>query len=273
MSDRSLLVRHQNIAQGLTISLSPHDAGWDHIGFDLLRSAAGASWEGRTGEREVGLVPVAGTARVVSSVGEWPAVGGRSSPFDGLPHCLYLPANTSYRIEAQSALEMAICSAPATASHPPLLVTPDQVQVHTRGEGQCQRQIRDILMEDTPAADSLLLTEVYSPAGNWSSYPPHKHDEDRMPAESPLEETYYFKIKPAQGFALQRVYTSDGTLDQTVAPRDGDLVLVPRGYHTVGAPHAYEVWYLNVLAGPRRTLRVAFDPEHVWIKDSWERAW
>jgi 5-deoxy-glucuronate isomerase len=146
------------------------------------------------------------------------------------------------------------------------------VEVHTRGEGQCQREIHNILMEDRPAG-SLLLTEVYSPAGNWSSYPPHKHDEDHLPEESQLEESYYFRINPPQGFAMQRVYTSDGSLDQTVSPRNGDLVLVPRGYHVVGAPHGYEVYYLNVLAGPTRALRVTFDPDHVWVKENWDRVW
>jgi 5-deoxy-glucuronate isomerase len=199
-------------------------------------------------------------------------VGGRADPFSGLPHCLYLPGGRSYRIEATSALELAICSGPARGDRTPYLIAPDEIQVHTRGEGTCRREIHDILMEDRPAG-SLLLTEIVSPAGNWSSYPGHKHDEDRLPDESQLEESYYFHIKPAQGFALERVYTADGSLDQTVAARHGDLVLVPRGYHVVAAAANYDVWYLNVLAGPKRALRVTFDPDHVWIKDSWGRAW
>lgn len=271
MSERSLLVRGNGTDHGLALSLKPEDAGWTYIGFDLLRLPAGASWEGHTGDREVGLVSVGGVARVTSSAGSWD-VGGRKDPFDGLPHCLYLPGGLDYRIEATTALELAICSAPAVGNHRPRLITPDDVHVHTRGEGQCKREIHDILMEDRDAG-SLLITEVHSPAGNWSSYPPHKHDVDRLPEESQLEESYYFHIKPRQGFALERVYTTDGSLDQSVAARHGDLVLVPRGYHVVGAPAGYEVYYLNVLAGPKRALRVTFDPDHVWIKDSWGRAW
>src|SRR5690349_346019 len=146
MSDRSLLVRHDDTDNGLALSLSPHDAGWTYIGFDLLRLPAGASWEGSTGDREVALVSVAGTARVSSSAGEWSEVGGRASPFDGLPHCLYLPAHTDYRIEARTALELAICGAPAAGDHAAHLYTPDDVHVHIRGDGQCQREIHDMLM-------------------------------------------------------------------------------------------------------------------------------
>jgi 5-deoxy-glucuronate isomerase len=272
MSEQSLLVRGSGTTHGPALSLTPEQAGWTYIGFDLLRLAAGETWNGATGEREVALVSIGGVARVNSGENHW-GVGGRPTPFEGLPHCLYLPPGTDYRVDAATALEMAICSAPAAGVQlPPRLYLPEDVQVHTRGEGQCQREIHDILMEDRPAG-SLLLTEVYSPAGNWSSYPPHKHDEDRMPEESQLEESYYFRINPPQGFALQRVYTGDGSLDQTVAPRNGDLVLVPRGYHVVGAPHGYEVYYLNVLAGPTRALRVTFDPDHVWVKESWGRVW
>jgi 5-deoxy-glucuronate isomerase len=113
-------------------------------------------------------------------------------------------------------------------------------------------------------ADSLLVCEVLTPAGHWSSYPPHKHDRDALPEESLLEETYYHRISPAHGFALQRVYTADGGLDETVTVRDGDIVLVPRGYHTVSAPPGYELYYLNVMAGPTRAWAVANDPAHEW---------
>jgi 5-deoxy-glucuronate isomerase len=272
MSERSLLIRGNGTEYGLAVSLTPEDAGWTYIGFDLLRLPEGAAWEGETGDREAALVSIGGIAQVSSDLGAWD-VGGRPSPFEGLPHCLYLPPHTAYQVEAEGPVELAICTAPAAdgayAAH---LYTPADVHVHTRGEDQSRREIHDILMEDRQAG-RLLLTEVLSPAGNWSSYPPHKHDEDRLPEESQLEETYYFRVRPAQGFALQRVYTSDGSLDEVVAPRDGDLVLVPRGYHTVGAPDHYEVYYLNVLAGPKRALRVTFDQDHVWIKDRWGRPW
>ena len=137
-------------------------------------------------------------------------------------------------------------------------VTPE-----TRGHGAHARTINPILMGDEQA-ESLLVCEVYTPPGHWSSYPPHKHDRDAMPEESFLEETYYFRIDPPQGFGLQRVYTDDRSLDETLSVRDRDTVLVPRGYHTVSAPPGYAVYYLNVMAGPTRAWAVANDPDHEW---------
>jgi 5-deoxy-glucuronate isomerase len=128
-----------------------------------------------------------------------------------------------------------------------------------------ERTIHHILMEDV-AAESLLVTEVVTPAGNWSSYPPHKHDTDDPPRETQLEETYYHRLRDTRGFAMQRVYTSDGSLDETMSVRDGDLVLVPRGFHTVSAAPGYELYYLNVMSGPVRRWCVTFDPEHEWLR-------
>ena len=139
-----------------------------------------------------------------------------------------------------------------------------EMEVETRGFGAQERTVTPILMGDREA-DSLLVCEVLTPPGHWSSYPPHKHDRDALPEESLLEETYYHRIDPASGFALQRVYTGDGNLDETLAVRDRDVVLVPRGYHTVSAPPGYAVYYLNVMAGPVREWAIANDPDHEWM--------
>jgi len=137
-----------------------------------------------------------------------------------------------------------------------------EIEVETRGYGALERTVSPILMADREA-DSLLVCEVITPGGHWSSYPPHKHDTDDPPRETQLEETYYYRLRdPKRGFAIQRVYTADRSLDESVAARDGDLVLVPRGFHTVSAPPGYEVYYLNVMAGPRREWKVTFDPDH-----------
>jgi 5-deoxy-glucuronate isomerase len=140
------------------------------------------------------------------------------------------------------------------------------VEVEVRGHGSQERFVRPILMADREA-ESLLVCEVLTPAGHWSSYPPHKHDRDDPPRETLLEETYYHRVRPAGGFGLQRVYTDDGTLDQTLAFGDRDCVLVPRGYHTVSAPPGYEVYYLNVMAGPVRAWSVVDDPDHAWTRE------
>ena len=147
---------------------------------------------------------------------------------------------------------------------PARVIPPEDVETLTRGKGTNTRHVRNILSE-TAAAESLLVVEVITPSGHWSSYPPHKHDRDDLPRESLLEETYYHRFSPPQGFALQRVYTDDRELDETMAVGDRDVVLVPRGYHPVGAAHGYDLYYLNGMAGPKRTWRFHNDPAHEWL--------
>jgi 5-deoxy-glucuronate isomerase len=142
----------------------------------------------------------------------------------------------------------------------------DEIDVELRGHGALQRTVSPILMGDREA-EALLVCEVLTPAGHWSSYPPHKHDRDDPPGETLLEETYYHRLSPAGGFGLQRVYSDDRSLDEALAFGDGDCVLVPRGYHTVSAPPGYELYYLNVMAGPTRAWAVADDPDHAWTRD------
>jgi 5-deoxy-glucuronate isomerase len=237
-------------------AVTPESAGWSYVSFE----AATPPLDGSTGANELCIVVIAGACTVRSSHGAW-EVGGRPDPWSGLPDAVYLPPGTGYSVEGDS--EVGLCSAPAASGAEARVLPGGRVVVETRGHGAHERTIRPILMGDE-AADSLLVCEVLTPAGHWSSYPPHKHDRDAMPEESFLEETYYHRVRPPQGFALQRVYTADGSLDETVAVRDGDVVLVPRGYHTVSAPPGYDLYYLNVMAGPTRAWAVANDPDHEW---------
>ena len=233
--------------------VTPESAGWSYVGFEVVRSPV----ERDTGSGEHCVVVLSGTC----SIGDWRDLGGRADPFSGMPDAVYLPPGTRYAIEGDA--EVAICSAPARDGATARVLRGADVETETRGHGAHERYIKPILMADQPA-DSLLVCEVLTPAGHWSSYPPHKHDRDAMPEESLLEETYYHRIAPDHGFALQRVYTADGSLDETVTVRDGDIVLVPRGYHTVSAPPGYDLYYLNVMAGPTRAWAVANDPDHEW---------
>ena len=150
---------------------------------------------------------------------------------------------------------------------PARLIAPQDMDRETRGEGTNVRHVCNIL-PDTAVADSLLVVEVITPGGNWSSYPPHRHDTDDLPKQSNLEETYYHRLNPSQGFAFQRVYTDDRSLDETMSVEDGDVVMVPKGYHPVGAPHGYDLYYLNVMAGPTREWQFHNDPDHEWIIDN-----
>jgi 5-deoxy-glucuronate isomerase len=241
--------------------VTPQSAGWSYVGFEVVQLADGDRVARETGDRELCLVVVEGSCHVRSEHGDWPGLGGRPDPFSGTPDAAYLPPGTAYEVEGSG--EVALCTAPAREGAQPRVLPGDEIEIEVRGHGAQERTVTPILMGDR-AADSLLVCEVLTPPGHWSSYPPHKHDRDATPEESLLEETYYHRISPAQGFALQRVYTGDGELDETVAVRDRDVVLVPRGYHTVSAPPGYAVYYLNVMAGPVRSWAIANDPDHEW---------
>jgi 5-deoxy-glucuronate isomerase len=252
-------------ADGLVHHVTPQNAGWTYVGFDVHKLAAGATVARKTGDRENCLVLLSGAARVTDATTDFGILGERASPFEGAPWSVYVPAESSWAVTAESPCEIAVCSAPGSGKHRARAIGPTDVKLETRGQGTNTRHVRNILAEGDNAAASLLVVEVITPGGNWSSYPPHKHDRDALPQESLLEETYYHRLKPSQGFALQRVYTDDRSLDETFSVGDGDVVLVPRGYHPVGAPHGYDLYYLNVMAGPKRTWRFWNDPQHAWM--------
>jgi 5-deoxy-glucuronate isomerase len=250
--------------QGRIHSVTPQSAGWTYVGFEVFDLKAGQNLTQETKDREACIVMLAGKAKASAGGQEFGTIGGRSSPFEADPWSLYAPARSQWSLVAETDCEIAVCTAPGTGGLPPRVIAPDQVGQETRGKGTNTRHVRNILPETEPA-ESLLVVEVITPSGNWSSYPPHKHDRDALPAESFLEETYYHRLNPPQGFALQRVYTDDRSLDETLAASDRDVVLVPRGYHPVAAPHGYDLYYLNVMAGPRRVWKFHNDPAHAWM--------
>jgi len=247
------------------IHVTPQSAGWTYVGFDLHRLAAGRTIEADTGDREACLVLVSGRARIEAGVQDFGTVGERSSPFEGKPFSVYVPAGSHWRVAAASELTLAVCSAPGRpGARKPRLIAPSELGQETRGKGSNTRSVTNILPE-TAEADALLVVEVITPGGHTSSYPPHKHDADDLPHESLLEETYYHRLKPAQGFAFQRIYTDDRSLDETVTVEDGDVTLVPKGYHPCAAIYGYDLYYLNVMAGPRRLWRFHNAKEHEWL--------
>jgi 5-deoxy-glucuronate isomerase len=256
-------------ADGSLLTVTPESAGWTYVGLEVLRLASGVGAERETAEREVCIVVLGGTVNVSSAHGEWTAVGQRPDPFSGMPEAAYLPPRTSFTVTGaggQGAAEVALCFAPASTGATARLLPGAAITPETRGSGACERVVHAILMGAAEnEAESLLVTEVLTPGGNWSSYPPHRHDRDALPEESYLEEAYYHRIDPPQGFVVQRIYSDDRSLDETLAVRDGEVVLVPRGYHPVGAPAGYRSYYLNVMAGPHRTWVFHNDPDHEWL--------
>ncbi|MGD9966246.1 MAG: 5-deoxy-glucuronate isomerase [Hyphomonadaceae bacterium] len=250
---------------GAVLEVTPESAGWTYVGFKVLKLDPGESAGGGESAREACIIVLSGRCDVEVGGQRFENIGRRMSVFeDAPPAAVYAPAGALYAITARTPLEVAIGSAPGQGGGEARLIPSDRISRETRGQGTNTRYVRNILPE-TERADSLLIAEVITPGGNWSSYPPHKHDRLAEPEESHLEEVYYHRLNPPQGFAFQRVYTDDRSLDETVSVEDGDVVLVPRGYHPVGAPHGYDLYYLNIMAGPKRTWIFNNDPAHAWI--------
>ena len=245
--------------------ITPENAGWTYVGFDLFRLDPKGVAEGGLPDKEVCLVILSGKAKITVDGKDLGELGGRMSPFEGKGWSVYAPAGARWTVEATTPLEIAACTAPGRpGSHPVRVIGPDQQETITRGKGTNTRYPNNILPETDPA-ESLLVVEVITPGGHTSSYPPHKHDRDALPEESYLEETYYHRFSKPQGFGFQRVYTEDRSLDETMLIEDHDVVLVPRGYHPVAACAGYDIYYLNVMAGPRRTWKFYNAPEHAWM--------
>jgi 5-deoxy-glucuronate isomerase len=250
---------------GRVLTVTPKSAGWDHVGFSVVRLSPGQQFAGREATRETCLVLIAGTADIGVAGQVFPAVGGRLSPFeDTAPGAVFVPPGEDYTVHALSDVELAVCTAPGAPGHEARAIPNSEMGREVRGQGTNTRYIRNILPQDRPA-HSLLVVEVVTPSGHWSSYPPHKHDTAEEGLETALEETYYHRLNPPQGFAFQRVYTDDRSLDEAVLIEDGDVVMVPRGYHPVGTAHGYDLYYLNVMAGPHRRWIFRNDPAHEWM--------
>lgn len=242
--------------------------GYEYLAFENLKLEAGGCRKGETAGRELAIVVLGGRCSVESSRGEWRNFGARAHVFDGRPYTLYLPAHTGFRILTEAGCDLALCYSKAEEGHEAHLVTPEEVLVEIRGGGNATRQIHHMIRPEFPA-HRLMIVEVYTPAGNWSSYPPHKHDVHNPPQEVDLEEIYYYRLRRREGYAIQKVYTADRRIDVTMTVRDGELVLVPEGYHPVVAAHGYDGYYLNALAGSARSMAASDDPDYAWVRSEW----
>ena len=244
-------------------SLSPD---WAYVGFSLYRLSPDETVGEATGDREAILVLVEGKAKLSAAGTDFGQMGDRMDVFEKTPpHCLYVPNTSEWTALATTNCTLAVCTAPGSGGHEAARIGPAGISLADRGRGTNLRHINAIAMEERDVADSLLVTEVFTPAGHWSSYPPHRHDEDDFPAMTYLEETYYHRLDPAQGYGHQRVFTEDGALDETMSVSNHDVVLVPKGHHPCAAPYGYEMYYLNVMAGPLRKWRFRNHPDHDWI--------
>jgi len=262
-------------AEGWALALTPQRAGWRYAGLRVLELGPGGSRSFGTGPEEMVVLPLAGSCEVECD-GERQELAGRDGVFAAVTDFAYLPTGAEATVSTVAGGRFALPSAPATRRLPFRYVSAVDVPVEVRGAGRCSRQVNNFCAADTFEADRLIAVEVLTPAGNWSSYPPHKHDETRA-GEAELEEIYYFQIAagPAgPGLAYQRVYgTADRPVDLLAEVRDGDVVLVPHGWHgpSMAAP-GYDLYYLNVMAGPgpERAWLACDDPTHAWVRASWD---
>jgi 5-deoxy-glucuronate isomerase len=254
--------------RGTVMDVTAKKVGFDFLDLQVRRLLEGDTFKGATSSNELGIVALGGRFHLESSQGNWRNVGGRENVFSGMPWTIYLPIHTDFTVTAITDCDLAFCYCRAERAFPAALIQPSDVRVEVRGGANATRQINHILTPEFPA-DRLLIVEVYTPSGNWSSYPPHKHDVHCPPEEVDLEELYYYRIDRAEGYAIQRVYTRDRRLDETITVRDGDLVLIPEGYHPVVAAHGYNIYYLNVLAGSARSMAASDDPDYRWVRDTW----
>lgn len=257
------------VEEGDLLRFSREEAGWEWMSFAVRRLKAGRMLSVSANQEEVALILLGGVCVADWGTGEQ-RIGGRANVFDGLPYALYLPHGSRAMLRAETTCEIAECSVPSEERLEPALITPADVITGLRGGENASRQVVTIIPPEF-AADKLVVFEVYTPGGNWSSYPPHKHDVHNPPEEVDLDEIYYYRIKEPSGYALQNLYNKQTQCDTIVKARDGDAVLVRDGYHPVVAGPGYDTYYLNFLAGTARTMSVTEDASHVWLKDTWKR--
>jgi 5-deoxy-glucuronate isomerase len=251
---------------GEMVGFTREQAGWEWMSFAATRLLPGQKLDAANAREESVFVWLGGQTVADWGVGEQ-SIGARSDVFHGLPYALYLPPGHRVEIKAETVCEIAHCSVPSVARLEPKLVTPQDVASNLRGGENASRQIVEVIAPSFPA-DKLVVFEVYTPGGNWSSYPPHKHDVDQPPVEVDLDEIYYYRLRDGRGFALQNLYGDER--DEMIKVRDGDVVLVREGYHPVVAGPGYDTYYLNFLAGTGRTMTVTEDPDHIWLRSTWK---
>lgn len=267
---RNLLRKPINleIAPGVTVvhDVTERNSPLKYVGFKVVDLVPGAKYAEELVRKECCIVALTGQINVTDHEQTFERIGTRGSVFEKKPtDSVYVSNDRSFEVEAVTKARVALCYSPSEASLPTKLIRASDNSIEHRGKFNNKRLVHNILPDSNLCANSLLVVEVYTEGGNWSSYPPHKHDRDNLPEESMLEETYYHEINPRQGFVFQRVYTDDRFLDETMAPEHGDVVLVPAGYHPVGVPDGYSSYYLNVMAGPKRIWKFYNEPDHEWI--------
>lgn len=268
LSELRLKPNPYEMKPGITVvnEVTKENSPLNYIEFKIVDVAEAAKYTEMLKEQECCVIVLTGKVNVADSEQVFNNIGTRESVFEKKPtDSVYVSRNHRFEVEAVSQARIALCYSRSNKQLPTKLIRASDNTIEHRGILNNQRLVHNILPDSDSTADHLLVVEVYTDGGNWSSYPPHKHDRDNLPTESMLEETYYHEINPRQGFVFQRVYTDDLSIDETMTVNHGDVVLVPKGYHPVGVPDGYTSYYLNVMAGPKRIWKFHNDPAHEWI--------
>ncbi|MFD1362447.1 5-deoxy-glucuronate isomerase [Lentibacillus salinarum] len=260
----------ETIDDGVTLvhEVSGQNSDLKYVGFKVVDVKKGAKYEQTLEKEECCIVALTGKINVTEGDHHFSDLGRRDNVFEKKPtDSVYVSNDRTFEVEAVTDARVVLCYSPSEKQLPTKFIKAEDNGVEHRGKYSNKRMVHNILPDSDPSANSLLVVEVYTETGNWSSYPPHKHDQENLPDESFLEETYYHEMDPPQGFVFQRVYTDDRSLDETMTVENGNVVLVPAGYHPVGVPDGYSSYYLNVMAGPERIWKFHNDPDHAWVLD------
>ncbi len=275
-STKSRLLISPDYSQSQYMTVTPEIAGWEHLTFGAVKLERGQEWVFNTLENELAVAILGGSGDVISNTETYLHVGSRKDVFHGLPTALYFSRKTSIKIVAVTDnLDFAFGFTKATNDYRNRLITPEDISIELRGGENASRQINKMISPGFPC-DRLVMVEVYTPSGNWSSYPPHKHDkrildESGELLEADLEEIYFYKINKPEGFVFQRIYNDERTLDELILVTDNHLVLSPEGYHPVVSGFGYDSYYLNILAGSDQSLASTDDPAYSWVKQTWKK--
>jgi len=237
------------------------------LDFNFLKLGAGEEYADNSGDREILAVILGGKATFSINGSNFEGVGGRPNVFSGKPHSVYIPAKSNFTITADSAVEIALPSAPSDMEIEPYVIEPSKVANGVWGAANFKRYFHQILttaaQPELPAR-RLIVGETFTPSGNWSTYPPHKHQVDDLPLEAFHEEMYYFKVNPADGFGICHYYNEEGE-DENFTIRDNSIHMMPKGYHTVVSAPGYTTYYLWFLAGNQRMQATVDDPQLGWV--------
>lgn len=274
MKYNSPLLQKPNISSEIYQRVTPESAQWEYLSFEARQMNRNTVWNHNTKDNEMVIVLLSGNFSVSCNRGKWETKNGRKDVFSGVAHTLYLPPNSTFELTPTSeVLDIAYGWCKSDEDFPAKFVTPEETQVVIFGGDNATRQFNDLVPPGF-GCSKIVSREVYTPSGNWSSFPAHKHDErildDKGNVLEPIqEETYFYKFQKNEAYAIQQIYTKDRSLDEMVRAKHNDVVLIPKGFHPVVAEHGFHCYYLNFLAGTDQCLANTTDPDHEWIYDSW----